>query len=100
MIRHQEAAKWVEEMGCPVQARPGRVGQGLRRGEAETHRQALSTGELYLLNQGKLPGCVLHRTAQNDVARTEHLDLHLHPKTGRCRTNQQLDGPEGGLCEW
>lgn len=35
--------------------------------------QALSTGELHLLDQEKLPGCVLHRTAENDVARTEHL---------------------------
>lgn len=36
-------------------------------------REAIDEGELHLLNQEKLPGCVLHRTAQNDVARTEHL---------------------------
>ncbi|MBP6965778.1 MAG: phosphoenolpyruvate carboxykinase (GTP) [Armatimonadetes bacterium] len=35
--------------------------------------EALSTGELLELNQEKLPGCTLHRTATNDVARTEHL---------------------------
>ena len=35
--------------------------------------QALKTGELIELNQEKLPGCYLHRTAANDVARTEHL---------------------------
>jgi phosphoenolpyruvate carboxykinase (GTP) len=35
--------------------------------------QAVATGELELLNQEKLPGCVYHRTAVNDVARTEDL---------------------------
>jgi phosphoenolpyruvate carboxykinase (GTP) len=36
-------------------------------------KEAFSTGELVQLNQEKLPGCALHRTAINDVARTEHL---------------------------
>ena len=35
--------------------------------------QACSTGELMHLNQDALPGCLYHRTAQNDVARVEHL---------------------------
>jgi phosphoenolpyruvate carboxykinase (GTP) len=35
--------------------------------------QAVKTGELIELNQEKLPDCFLHRTAANDVARTEHL---------------------------
>ncbi len=33
--------------------------------------QACSTGELEKLNEEKLPGCYLHRTAVNDVARVE-----------------------------
>jgi len=42
--------------------------------EAEKQRlraEAFSTGELIELNESKLPGCVLHRTTENDVARTE-----------------------------
>ena len=35
--------------------------------------QALHTGELTALNQERLPDCYFHRTAANDVARTEHL---------------------------
>ena len=31
--------------------------------------QALTNGELIRLNEEKLPGCYLHRTAVNDVAR-------------------------------
>jgi phosphoenolpyruvate carboxykinase (GTP) len=33
----------------------------------------LATGELIELNQARLPGCYLHRSAPHDVARTEHL---------------------------
>ena len=33
--------------------------------------QAFATGEMTELNQEKLPGCVLHHTAKNDVARVE-----------------------------
>ncbi len=34
--------------------------------------EACSTGEMIKLNEEKLPGCYLHRTAVNDVARVEH----------------------------
>src|SRR5215831_21247879 len=34
---------------------------------------AVHAGELLPLDQRKLPGCYLHRSAPNDVARTEHL---------------------------
>lgn len=36
-------------------------------------KEAVASGELIPLNQDKLPGCFLHRTNPNDVARTEHL---------------------------
>ncbi len=40
--------------------------------QAEALRaEACSTGEMIQLNQEKLPGCYLHRTAVNDVARVE-----------------------------
>jgi phosphoenolpyruvate carboxykinase (GTP) len=48
--------------------------------------QAVSTGELIVLNQSKLPGCVLHRTAENDVARTEQL-------TFICTSRKEDAGP-------
>lgn len=35
--------------------------------------EAIKSGELIELNQEKLPGCYLHRSAVNDVARTESL---------------------------
>lgn len=33
--------------------------------------EAIATGEMIELNQEKLPGCLYHRTAPNDVARVE-----------------------------
>lgn len=36
-------------------------------------KEAMCSGEIIQLNQEKLPGCFLHRTAIDDVARTEHL---------------------------
>lgn len=35
--------------------------------------EAVASGEVIRLNQEKYPGCLYHRTAENDVARTEHL---------------------------
>ncbi|MBU1124573.1 MAG: phosphoenolpyruvate carboxykinase (GTP) [Candidatus Omnitrophica bacterium] len=39
----------------------------------QLEKEALESGELIQLNQERLPGCFLHRTAIDDVARTEHL---------------------------
>jgi len=44
--------------------------EGQRR---QVEEEAIETGELIRLNQEKLPRCFLHRTAVDDVARTEHL---------------------------
>ena len=54
--------------------------------------EACSTGEMIKLNEEKLPGCYLHRTAVNDVARVEGRTLHLLQKGRRRRPHQQLDG--------
>ncbi|MFA5411250.1 MAG: phosphoenolpyruvate carboxykinase (GTP) [Candidatus Omnitrophota bacterium] len=48
--------------------------------------EAVACGELIPLNQERLPGCVLHRTALDDVARTEHL-------TFICTKKKQDAGP-------
>jgi len=48
--------------------------------------EACSSGELHKLNEKKLPGCYLHRTAQNDVARVEE-------RTFICCRKQEEAGP-------
>ena len=48
--------------------------------------EAIATGEMILLNQEKLPGCVYHRTAPNDVARVED-------RTFICASTKENAGP-------
>src|SRR5207245_4087527 len=45
-------------------------------------RLALEAGDLIGLNQDALPGCALHRSAPNDVARTEKLTYICCPDEG------------------
>ncbi|MDD5595009.1 MAG: phosphoenolpyruvate carboxykinase (GTP) [Candidatus Omnitrophica bacterium] len=52
----------------------------------QLEEEAIAAGELIPLNQEKLPGCFLHRTAVDDVARTEHL-------TFICTKKKQDAGP-------
>jgi len=73
MVRHREAKEWIEQMAALC--RPDSIVwiDGSIEEKERLEKQTLSTGELIQLNEEKLPGCFLHRTAENDVARTEHL---------------------------
>ena len=65
--------RWVEEISALTS--PERVVHcdGSEEERVELVRECLATGELIELDQRKLPGCYLHRSAPHDVARTEHL---------------------------
>jgi phosphoenolpyruvate carboxykinase (GTP) len=59
-------------------------------------REAVSTGELVALNQEKLPGCYYHRTAINDVARTENLTYICTPLREDAGPTNNWMSPEEG----
>ena len=65
--------RWVNDVRAIT--RPDRVVfcDGSEAERARLVRECLASGELIELNQQKLPGCYLHRSAPHDVARTEHL---------------------------
>ena len=86
MIQHKEAAKWVEEM--IALCKPDKVVycDGSEEEKKRLTAESVSIDEVIELNQEKLPGCLFHRTAENDVARTEHL-------TFICTSKQEDAGP-------
>jgi len=86
MTQHRELQQWVDEMAEMCQ--PDQV-VWIDGSEEERDRltmEAVATGELTALDQAKYPGCYYHRTAINDVARTEDL-------TYICTTLREDAGP-------
>ena len=71
--RHAKLRAWVNEMA--QMCLPDRIVwiDGSEQEKKRLEDEAVATGELIRLNQEKMPGCFYHRTAVNDVARTEHL---------------------------
>ena len=71
--RNKKLADWVKKIARLCQ--PDKIVwiDGSEAQKKQLEEESLAEAELIELNQEKLPGCFLHRTAVNDVARTEHL---------------------------
>ncbi len=71
MTKNSYVLNWIDEMAAMT--KPDRIvwidGSDAQRDALR--EEACSTGEMIRLNQELLPGCYLHRTAINDVARVE-----------------------------
>ena len=65
--------KWVSEIEALTRPSAVVYCDGSDGEKRRLISECLQTGELIELNQDKLPGCYLHRSAPHDVARTEHL---------------------------
>ena len=83
---NKQALLWIEEM--VKLCKPDRIYwcNGSEEERTELLKEAVRIGDLEPLNQEKLTGCYLHRSAPNDVARTEHL-------TFICTRNKEDAGP-------
>ena len=86
LTRHRGVLDWVDEVARLTTPDQILWIDGSEKEKDELAREAFSTGELIELNQEKLPGCVYHRTAKNDVARTENL-------TYICTSKKEDAGP-------
>ncbi|MBR6738577.1 MAG: phosphoenolpyruvate carboxykinase (GTP), partial [Oscillospiraceae bacterium] len=77
---------WIDEMAAIT--KPDNIVwiDGSEEQLNQLRRQAVEEGILTELNQEKLPGCYLHRTDPNDVARVED-------RTYICCKNQEDAGP-------
>ncbi len=84
--------RWVDS--CVSLCQPDRVVwlNGTREERQRLIRQGMDEGVFIELNQEKLPGCYLHRSNPNDVARTEQL-------TFICTPSQDMAGPTNNWME-
>ncbi|MFA5658962.1 MAG: phosphoenolpyruvate carboxykinase (GTP), partial [Oscillospiraceae bacterium] len=92
MTNNPNVLKWVDEMTAFT--KPDKVVwlDGSTEQLEALKKEAFSTGELIELNQEKLPGCVFHKTAVNDVARVED-------RTFICSKNKEDAGPTNNWCD-
>ena len=78
--------KWVEEMAALCKPESIVWIDGSEEQLQQLRHEAMGTGELIKLNEEKLPGCYLHRSDPNDVARVEG-------RTFICSRRQEDAGP-------
>ncbi len=92
MTDNKTVLKWIEEVKELVN--PDKVAwiTGEESQLEELRKEAVATGELEKLNEDLLPGCYLHRTRQNDVARVED-------RTFICTKDKETAGPTNNWCD-
>ena len=71
LTNNKHVLNWLDEM--VKLTRPAKIVwiDGSEEQLSALRDEALATGEMEKLNEEKLPGCLLHRTKENDVARVE-----------------------------
>ncbi len=86
MTDNKKALQWIEEMKAMLN--PDNVVwiDGSKEQLDALRAQAVEEGTMIPLDQEKLPGCYLHRTAPNDVARVED-------RTFICAKTKEAAGP-------
>ena len=94
MMKNRELLNWVNQM--EKMCRPDRVVwiDGSQEQKEKLEKEAEAAGEIIRLNQEKWPGCFYHRTAVNDVARTEHLTYICTRKEVDAGSNNNWMAPE------
>lgn len=92
MTENKALLSWIDEMAALTA--PDKivwVTEGEKQIEA-LKEEAVATGLMERLNEEKLPGCLLHRTKPNDVARVE-------ARTFICTTKKEMAGPTNNWVE-
>jgi len=80
MYNNKAVSDWVQEVAALTKPDSIVWIDGTEDEKKRLTNEALATGEVHLLNQDVLPGCIYHRSAENDVARVEHLTFICTPK--------------------
>ncbi|MDR0223161.1 MAG: phosphoenolpyruvate carboxykinase (GTP) [Oscillospiraceae bacterium] len=91
MTANKNVLNWIEEVKSLTN--PDKI-VWIDGSEAQIEKlreEAVDEGVIKPLNQEKLPGCYIHRTALNDVARVEH-------RTFICSKKEEDAGPTNNWC--
>ncbi len=91
MTKNPTVLKWIEEMKELLNPKDVMWIDGSQEQIDALRRESVATGEMFELNQEKLPGCYLHRTNPNDVARVED-------RTFICTAEKETAGPTNNWC--
>jgi len=92
MTNNKTVIKWLDEMKELLTPDNVVWVDGSDEQREELRKLAVELGELTKLNQEKLPGCYLHRTNPNDVARVED-------RTFICSKTKENAGPTNNWCD-
>lgn len=92
LTNNKNVLNWVDEMVSLC--KPDKIVwiDGSEEQLNALRKEAVETKEMIELNQEKLPGCFLHRTQPNDVARVEG-------RTFICSRDQENAGPTNNWCD-
>lgn len=86
IMKNESISSWLDEIKLLVKPKEVVWIDGSQNQLETLRKKACTSGELIKLNDKKLPGCYLHRTAKNDVARVED-------KTFICTPTKEEAGP-------
>ncbi len=92
MTNNKTVLAWLDEMKALLTPDNIVWVDGSDEQRDELRRLAVELGELEKLNEEKLPGCYLHRTNPNDVARVED-------RTFICTSTKEMAGPTNNWCD-
>ncbi len=92
MTNNKTVLAWLDEMKALLTPDNVVWVDGSDEQRDELRRVAVELGELEKLNEEKLPGCYLHRTNPNDVARVED-------RTFICTSTKEMAGPTNNWCD-
>ena len=92
LTSNKNVINWVDEM--IALCKPDQVVwiDGSEEQLNSLREEAIASGEMEKLNEEKLPGCLLHRTLPNDVARVE-------ARTFICSRKEEDAGPTNNWCD-
>lgn len=94
MTTNKSVLAWLQEMKNLVNPSDVVFIDGSEEQLEKLREQACKTGEIIKLNQEKLPGCYLHRSNANDVARVEDRTFICTPTKEEAGPTNNWQAPE------